>query len=86
MNILLISVLFGLLLLFLGGHALFFPLKLAFKLGMRFLMGGLLLFLLNFIAAGWGWNIGVNIGSILIVGFLGFPGILFLVALKHIFS
>jgi len=77
-----LGVLFGLFLLFLVGHALWGPLYFLLWLGLRLILGGLVLFLVNLFAGNWGWYFCVNPASSIIVGLLGLPGFLLLAVLK----
>ncbi|MDH7578346.1 MAG: pro-sigmaK processing inhibitor BofA family protein [Bacillota bacterium] len=81
-----LGVLFGLFLLFLVGQALWGPLRLLLRMGLRFLLGGAVLYLFNLIAGTWGWSFGINPLSAFAVGLLGFPGFLLLGALKICFG
>ncbi|MDD2556560.1 MAG: pro-sigmaK processing inhibitor BofA family protein [Syntrophaceticus sp.] len=76
-----LGVLFILLLLFFVGQAFWKPLGLFFKIGLRLILGGLFLFLVNFIP---NFFLGVNLVSALTVGVLGLPGFLLLFALKAV--
>lgn len=80
-----LGLLFGLFLLFLVGQALWGPLRFLLKIAVRFALGGLALFLVNFCTAFWGWHFGVNALSAFTVGILGFPGFLLLGLLKYFF-
>lgn len=60
------------------------PLKILFKLIINAVLGVITLVLVNIVGAGFGLTIGVNIFTALIVGFLGVPGVIFLVVLKYI--
>lgn len=77
-----LGVLFGLFLLFLVGHALWGSLRFLLGLGLRFVLGGVVLFIANLCTGIWGWQLGVNPISSIIVGLLGLPGFLLLVALR----
>ncbi len=79
-----LGVLFGIFLLFLVGQALWGPLRLLLSLGLRLLLGGLVLLLLNACTGAFGWTLGLNPVSAAAVGLLGLPGLLLLVALKAV--
>jgi inhibitor of the pro-sigma K processing machinery len=60
-----------------------------FSLPLRFLYNGLvgaaLLWALNFFGAGFGLSVEITAVNSLIAGFFGVPGIIFLLACKHLF-
>lgn len=53
--------------------------KLPIKIILNGIMGVVLLYLTNFIGAYVGFSVGVNAISALIAGFLGIPGVIFLI-------
>jgi len=77
-----LGVLFGIFLLFLVGQAFWKPLRLVLYMGLRLILGGIFLVLVNFAAAPLGFSLGVNPASAFTVGLLGLPGFLLLIALK----
>ncbi len=79
-----IGVLFGLFLLFLVGQAFWRQIRFLLYIGVRMVLGGLFLFLVNFYAGSMGFTLGVNPASIITLGLLGFPGFLLLTALKFV--
>mgnify|MGYP001027609803 FL=1 len=82
-----LGVLFGLLLLFLVGQALWKPLRIILYMGLRLILGCVFLLLVNFTAGSLGllgFSLGVNPASALTVGLLGLPGLLLLIALKAV--
>lgn len=81
-----LGALFGLFLLFLMGQALWGPLRFLLKAALRLALGGLLLFLINSIAAAWGWGLSINPLSAFVAGFLGLPGVAMLALLKRLFG
>ncbi|MDI9441495.1 MAG: pro-sigmaK processing inhibitor BofA [Firmicutes bacterium] len=72
----------GVLLLYILGRALLIPLKAIFNLIVNAVIGGGVLLIINFIGGFWGFSIGVNPITALIVGLLGVPGVILLVALR----
>lgn len=74
----------GLLMLYALGRMLLGPIKLVLKLIYNAVVGGLMLVLLNFIGNYVGLHIALNPLNALIVGFLGIPGVLLLIALNSI--
>ena len=61
-------------LIFLVGKIFLWPLKMILKLAANSLIGGLTIFVINAIGAGFGIFIPLNMLSALIVGALGIPG------------
>ena len=45
------------------------------------IVGGIIIFLINLIGANFGFHIGLNIGTALVVGILGIPGAILLIIL-----
>jgi len=74
----------GLLMLYALGRMLLGPIRLVLKLIYNAVVGGLMLVLLNFIGNYVGLHIALNPLNALIVGFLGIPGVLLLIALNSI--
>lgn len=73
---------FGLLLIYLIGRVFFMPIRLIFKLLYNGIIGGLILWGLNFIGAYFGYTIAINPVTAVVVGFLGLPGVILLVLFK----
>lgn len=73
---------FGLLLIYLIGRIFFMPIRLIFKLLYNGIVGGLILWGLNFIGAYFGYTIAINPVTAVVVGFLGLPGVVLLVLFK----
>lgn len=61
------------------GKILAWPLKMLMKLVFNAIAGGILLLLVNFIGGPFGISIGINAVTALIAGFLGIPGVVFLI-------
>jgi inhibitor of the pro-sigma K processing machinery len=55
------------------------------RIGLRFILGVLVIFLLDLAAGNSVWSLGLNPGSALVVGLLGLPGLVFLGLLKMFF-
>ena len=58
-----------------------FILKGILKLIGNSIVGGIIIFLINLIGANFGFHIGLNIGTALVVGILGIPGAILLIIL-----
>ena len=70
--------------LFIFGKLFFWPLKSILKLIFNSILGGILIYLINVIGMNFGFHIGLNILTALLVGLLGVPGATLLVILKLI--
>ncbi|MCI9177659.1 MAG: pro-sigmaK processing inhibitor BofA [Clostridia bacterium] len=58
------------------------PLKAILKLVGNSILGGILIFIINLIGAAFQFHIGLNVGTAILVGILGIPGAILLIALK----
>jgi len=74
----------GILLILFLGRILAIPFKIVFRLIYNGLIGGLILWLINLVGAPFGFVLPLTVWTALLVGFLGIPGVLILVAL-HLF-
>ena len=72
----------GLLLLFIIVRLFYTPLRIAIKLFLNSIAGGVLLAFLNFAGAVVGVNIGINVLTCVVTGVLGVPGIALLLFLQ----
>ncbi len=71
-------------LLFVLGKIFIWPLKKILKLIFNSILGGLLIYLINIIGMNFGFHIGLNLLTSIIVGILGVPGAILLIILKII--
>ena len=71
-------------LIFLVGQIFLWPLKIVLKLAASSLIGGLAILLINWLGAGFGVLIPLNLISAVIVGVLGIPGVVLLLILTMI--
>ena len=71
-------------LIFLVGKIFLWPLKIVLKLAASSLIGGLAILLINWLGAGFGVLIPLNLISAVIVGVLGLPGVVLLLILTMI--
>ncbi|HBG08968.1 MAG: pro-sigmaK processing inhibitor BofA family protein [Limnochordia bacterium] len=76
----------GVLLLYGLGKMLLIPLRTIFNLIVNAVIGGGVLLLINFVGSFWGFHVGVNPVTALVVGLLGVPGVLLLIALRLLFA
>ena len=66
------------------GKILLFPIKIIIKLVFNTIIGGAIIYIINLIGGTFGFHIGLNIVTSLVVGILGIPGAILLVILKLI--
>ncbi len=64
------------------GKVLLFPMKKIIGIVLHSLLGGLLIWIINIVGTSFGFHIGLNIISAVIVGLLGIPGAILLILLK----
>lgn len=72
------------LLIFIIGKIFIVPIKIILKLIINSLLGGLLIFIINFIGAYFHFHIGLNIITSVFVGILGIPGAIVIIMIKLI--
>lgn len=68
--------------LFVIGRIFIVPIKWLLKLACNSILGGVLIGIINLVGATWGFHIGLNIYTSILVGILGVPGAIFLILLK----
>ena len=68
--------------IFIFGRIFIVPLKKVLKLVLNSVLGGLTIYIINLIGAGFGFHIGLNIFTSILVGLLGFPGAVCLIIIK----
>lgn len=68
--------------LFLIGKFFILPLKIITKMIGNSILGAILIFIVNLIGGFYNFHIGLNIGTALITGILGIPGVILLIILK----
>lgn len=59
--------------IFIIGKLFIVPIKIIFKLILNSILGGFIIFLINFFAQGFGFHIGLNLFTSIFVGLLGIP-------------
>jgi len=74
--------LFLLVVIYIGAKVVMKPVKLLWKVAINSVVGLVLLLLVNYAAAHFGFVLPVNIITILVAGFLGIPGILLLICFQ----
>lgn len=70
--------------IFVIGKIFLYPIKKILKLIFNTIIGGTLIYIINVIGASFGFHIGLNIVTSLIVGILGIPGAILLIVLEII--
>lgn len=68
--------------LFIFGRVFIIPIRKILKLVLNSILGGITIFLINLIGASFGFHIGLNIYTSILVGFLGLPGAVCLVIVR----
>ncbi|MCX7749098.1 MAG: pro-sigmaK processing inhibitor BofA family protein [Clostridia bacterium] len=80
----LITYILGIIILFFVARFLVEPLKILFKVLYKGVIGFIVLSIINAIGGLFSFHIAVNVVTLLIVGFLGVPGVILLILLKYI--
>lgn len=70
--------------LFIIGKIFIVPIKWIIKLAFNSILGGLTIMLINFIGGTWGFHIGLNFFTAIIVGILGIPGAICLIIISFL--
>lgn len=70
--------------LFVIGRIFIVPIKWIVKLVINSILGAVIIGIINMVGGVWGFHVGLNIYTTILVGFLGIPGAIFLIALKLI--
>lgn len=73
---------FGIILIYVVGRLFLMPIKLVIRLVFNAVIGGAMLWVVNYIGAHFGFFIAINPITALIAGILGIPGVLLLIAFK----
>lgn len=68
--------------LFIFGKVFIVPIKTILKLVLNSVLGGVVIFLINFIGAYFNFHIGLNLVTSIFVGLLGIPGAIVIVIIK----
>lgn len=68
--------------IFLFGRIFIVPIRKILKLILNSILGGITIYLINFIGANFGFHIGLNIFTSLMIGVLGLPGAVCLIIIK----
>ena len=73
---------FGIILIYFIGRIFVMPVKLVFRLIYNGIIGGIMLWVVNFAGAYIGFTIAINPITALIAGILGIPGVILLILFK----
>lgn len=68
--------------IFIFGRIFIIPLKKIFKIIINSILGGITLYLINFVGGNFGFHIGLNILTSMLIGILGLPGAVLLIIIK----
>lgn len=68
--------------IFIFGRIFILPLKKIFKLVINSILGGITIFLINLVGGAFGFHIGLNFFTSIVIGLLGLPGSVCLVVVK----
>ncbi len=76
----------GIVILFLCGWFFMAPIKMLIKLAINSILGAIVLVLVNLAGDMFGFSVEISALNCVIVGFLGVPGVLLVIALKFILA
>ena len=68
--------------LFLFGRIFIVPVKKILKLVLNSIIGGIVIFIINLVGASFGFHIGLNFFTSIVIGFLGLPGAVILIIIQ----
>lgn len=68
--------------LFIFGRVFIIPIKKILKLVINSILGGVIIFFINLVGVIWGFHIGLNIFTSILVGILGIPGVVCIIIIK----
>ena len=68
--------------IFIFGRIFIVPIRKILKIILNSILGGVVIYLINFIGANFGFHIGLNIFTSLMIGLLGLPGSVCLIIIK----
>ena len=82
MNVNIITYLACICFLFIFGRIFIVPIKKVLKLVINSILGGITIYIINLIGANFGFHIGLNFFTSIILGLLGLPGVVCLIVVK----
>ena len=68
--------------IFIFGRIFIVPLKKILKLILNSILGGVVIFIINLIGANFGFHIGLNLFTSILIGLLGLPGVVCIIVVK----
>ncbi len=68
--------------IFIFGRIFIVPIKKILKLVLNSILGGAVIFIINLIGANFGFHIGLNFFTSILIGLLGLPGVVCLIVVK----
>lgn len=68
--------------IFIFGRIFIVPIKKILKLVLNSILGGVVIFIINVIGANFGFHIGLNFLTSILIGLLGLPGVVCLITIK----
>ncbi len=68
--------------IFIFGRIFIVPIKKILKLVLNSILGGVVIFIINVIGANFGFHIGLNFLTSILIGLLGLPGVVCLIIIK----
>ncbi len=68
--------------IFIFGRIFIVPIKKILKLVLNSILGGVVIFIINIIGANFGFHIGLNFLTSILIGLLGLPGVVCLITIK----
>jgi inhibitor of the pro-sigma K processing machinery len=77
---------FGIIVLYILARLLYFPFKIFIRFLVSAVLGGIMLAIFNVVGTIWGIQIGLNVITAAITGFMGVPGIVLILLLQRITS
>ena len=86
MNINIITYLACICFIFIFGRIFIVPIKKILKLAINSILGGLTIYIINIVGATFGFHLGLNIFTSILIGVLGLPGAVVLVLIKLMVS
>lgn len=82
MNINIITYLACICFIFIFGRIFIVPIKKILKLAINSILGGITIYIINIVGATFGFHLGLNIFTSILIGLLGLPGVVVLILIK----
>ncbi len=68
--------------IFIFGRIFIVPIKKILKLAINSILGGITIYIINIVGATFGFHLGLNIFTSILIGLLGLPGVVVLILIK----